>query len=642
VIQATVKSSIRSTNGRRARVLVLYNSWFLYAETTREHVEMFAAFSEHDVTCADLSILDLGLDLNSFEAIVFHYSVVIPAWHSDFKDKRRADIINARAIKMLFIQDEFRWVTSVTDAITELGISVVFSVQPEDTIKAAYQTHPYWKVPILQDVRFEQTLTGFVDEKLTKRKVPDYEARPLDVTYRARKLPFWVGRAGLEKYTIADRFLSDAAKYKLNCDIATSEESRIYGDAWFDFTVSAKATLGTEGSSGLIDFDGTLIPAVDAYCKENPQASFEEVEAACFPGKDGLIKFRAISPRCFEAAALRTLMILYKGEYSGVLEAGRHYVELKRDHSNMKEITKILRSPKEAKGYIERAYDEIACSGQWTSRAFMQKFDLVVSEELAKNRARGALPMREPFPGYERMVTQHFSGTQTGNTSNGAGVISGSDLALQLTAMLPAQTAALSAVASQLSQLFQVQGAMLSQLPEQTNALTRVMQNMAYYKPEVAIDVASPQVFDSPASFLTATAYEAPPIIMAEASVQDVILTPALESDAVAETAANVEAAPEASAILTAVEVPQESAPVAETQYTDIVVFEGNHEMVEETPKIPWTTGRIVRGVSRRIFPVSVAQRIDARNSHWAGQWDRIKRSYQIFMVPPEKRKPLA
>jgi hypothetical protein len=269
VKQATIKNSIRSTNLHRARILVVYNSWFLYAETTREHVEMFAAFSQHDVTCADVSILDFDINLNDFEAIVFHYSVVIPAWHTDFSEKRRNDIINARAIKLLFIQDEFRWVTSVTNAITELGISVVFSVQPGDTIKAAYQTHPYWKTPMLQDVRFEQTLTGFVDQKLTTREVPDYEKRPLDITYRARKLPYWVGRAGLEKFNIAARFLTDSKAFKLKCDISTDESARIYGEAWFDFTASSKATLGTEGSSGLIDFDGTLIPAVDAYCAQN-------------------------------------------------------------------------------------------------------------------------------------------------------------------------------------------------------------------------------------------------------------------------------------------------------------------------------------------------------------------------------------
>ena len=52
-----------------------------------------------------------------------------------------------------------------------------------------------------------------------------------------------------------------------------------------------------------------------------------------------------ISPRCFEAAALRTLMVMYEGEYAGILEAGRHYVELKRDHSNIDEVVSAIRSP---------------------------------------------------------------------------------------------------------------------------------------------------------------------------------------------------------------------------------------------------------------------------------------------------------
>jgi hypothetical protein len=637
VKQSTIKNSIRSTSTNRARVLVLYNSWFLYAETTREHVEMFAAFSAHEVTCADVSVLDFEIDLSQFETIVFHYSLVTSAWHHDLASARRDKIINAAATKMLFIQDEFRWVTSVTDAITELGISVVFTVQPQDTVKAAYQSHPHWKTPMLQDVRFVPTLTGFVDERLVKRDVPDYEKRPLDVTYRARKLPFWVGRAGLEKYEIAARFLKDAEKFKLKCDISTDEAARIYGDAWFDFTTSSKATLGTEGSSGLVDFDGKLIPAVDAYCAKHPNATFEQVEAKFFAGKDGLIKYRAISPRCFEAAALRTLMVMYKGEYSGVLEAGRHYVELKRDHSNIKDVVKILRDPKEAKSYIRRAYDEIACSGKYTSRAFVGNFDKVVSEEMAKNRASGALPGREPFPGFNKLVVVNSNPQPVAVTNDNPHAAHLSNLNAQVLAMLPVQTAALSAVSSQLSHLANAQSQLAALLPSQTEALTRVMQVIASHQPAELVHLngsAALQETHEP----EVAAEMAPLAAVDEPIIVDNVPEPiaplpeliAVDESGIVESFV-VESPPEPEAI--------NGEAHSETTSTDLVVMTESTEMAVETPKIPWTVGRIVRGVGRRVIPTSVRQSVAAKSVHWAGQTDRLKRSYQIFMVPPEKRQ---
>jgi hypothetical protein len=43
-------------------------------------------------------------------------------------------------------------------------------------------------------------------------------------------------------------------------------------------------------------------------------APFEDVEAACFPGLDKYA-FTGPSPRVFEAAALRTGLILIEGDY---------------------------------------------------------------------------------------------------------------------------------------------------------------------------------------------------------------------------------------------------------------------------------------------------------------------------------------
>ncbi|MFZ2102302.1 MAG: hypothetical protein WAU86_17230, partial [Oricola sp.] len=250
-----------------------------------------------------------------------------------------------------------------------------------------------YRAPWLDHVRFEQTLTGFVPEELTRLPVPAYQDRPIDVSYRARKLPGWCGAFGQEKWIIGARFSADAESYGLKCDISTAEQDRIYGQKWVEFVANSKAMLGTESGASFIDFSGNIAPAVDQFEATNPNASFEEVRDRFLEERDGEIVIHVISPRCFEAAALRTLMIMYEGEYSGALSANRHYVPLKRDHSNMEEVVAVLRDSKRAGRIIDQAYEEVACSGEWTFAAFIRHFDRVVLEECGKSSQRPSLAL---------------------------------------------------------------------------------------------------------------------------------------------------------------------------------------------------------------------------------------------------------
>ena len=281
-----------------------------------------------------------------------------------------------RGPKILFIQDEFRWVDQTMAVAERLGISVIFTVVNRDVVRRIYHR------PYFSKVRFEHTLTGFVPEGLVHRKVPHYSNRKLDVSYRARKLPGWCGSFALQKWQIGERFLQDAPRFKLRTDIAISEASRLYGEAWINLLSNSRATLGTESGASFVDFSGHVLPAVDAFEAQNPDASFDVVRDRFLEGRDGDIVIHVISPRCFEAASLRTLMILYPGEYSGVLKPGRHYVELAPDHSNMAEIVEIIRDPDRAGETIANAYEEIAKSPHWTFRTFIEHFDRVADDSL--------------------------------------------------------------------------------------------------------------------------------------------------------------------------------------------------------------------------------------------------------------------
>ena len=363
--------------GRPLRILLLVADASRHTGTVADHIGAFELYSKHEVVVLDSGVsaaFAVGLlDLNAFDAVVFHYSIVISL--PGFLPAAFADRLSKfSGTKILFIQDEFRWVNRTCAAIERLGISVVFTVVNPNVTRKIYRT------PYFDEVRFEHTLTGFVPEGLVDRRVPSYAERTIDVSYRARKLPGWCGSFALQKWQIAERFRVDAERYGLKFDCNTSEAGRIYGERWIDFVSNSKATLGTESGASFVDYTGEVYQAVEAYERDHPCAPFEEVRDRFLKGRDGDLVIHVISPRVFEAAALKTLMVLYPGEYSGVLKSGRHYVELKPDHSNIEEVVSVLSNPKRAGEIVDRAYREVAVSGRWSFRAFIAHFDRVADE----------------------------------------------------------------------------------------------------------------------------------------------------------------------------------------------------------------------------------------------------------------------
>jgi hypothetical protein len=110
----------------------------------------------------------------------------------------------------------------------------------------------------------------------------------------------------------------------------------------------------------------------ESYLAEHPGASFEEVERECFPGLDGGLRYVAISPRHLEACATRTCQVLVEGEYNDVLVPGRHYLELKRDFSNLEQVLNAVKQDHLRQEITEQAFRDIVASGNYTYRSFVE------------------------------------------------------------------------------------------------------------------------------------------------------------------------------------------------------------------------------------------------------------------------------
>ena len=368
---------------RQAGILLLCDDRRGHANTVLDHINAFARFSRHRVRNFNPKAMrrNLALDLDEFDVVVIHYSVVLSSEQyvaQDLRDKLR----RFRGLKIAFIQDDYRWVDRATAAVRDAGVTVLFTIAPEPAAGQLYDER-------LPGVRRVLTLTGYVPDNLRDRPLRPQRERAIDVGYRARDLPFWLGRLTREKAFIGQRFLELAPAYGLRCDIASGEQDRIYGDHWIDFVSSSRAALGTGSGASIADFDGNAERKVRAYLRAHPAAPFEEVHEAILQPYEGNVVVNVISPRIFEAASLGTGLIMFPGDYSGVVSPGEHYIVLEKDFSNMDEVVAQLRDDSLMEAMASRTHDDVIKSGRWSYASFIAEFDRVVDEE--SKTVRGVL-----------------------------------------------------------------------------------------------------------------------------------------------------------------------------------------------------------------------------------------------------------
>lgn len=359
-----------SGHGQRPRLLLLCDYRLNEAATVRDHIEAIRRWSRNEVFILPMhgDIPD-ELDLEAFDGVAIHYNVVM-SFAAYLSPLARWRISRFKGVKAAFVQDEYRFVNDTVGVMRSLGINVLFTCVPEDQVELVY---PRERLPEME--RKITVLTGYVSDALVSVPPLPYDARTIDVGYRGRRLPPWLGELAQEKAIIADRFAAESSRYGLVTDISCQEKDRLYGPAWIDFVSHSRAMLGVESGASVFDFDGSIERSVRLYLAAEPDAPFEDLRRRFFAEVEGRIRLNQISPRCFEAAALGTLMILYPGDYSGILHPWRHYVPLQKDHSNMDEVVHAIRDRQVWESITLRARDEIAQDRRYSFAAMVELVD---------------------------------------------------------------------------------------------------------------------------------------------------------------------------------------------------------------------------------------------------------------------------
>ena len=349
--------------------------------SARDHLQCFRDHGGHDCIYLNLAVrsvprwmLDAPIDL-----VIFHTSFLCTRWNrSRFSGfvERAAPLRSIVAPKIAIPQDDFINVDLLSDFIRQFGIEWVFTPANEHDWATIY-------ADVDRDrVKLQTVLTGDLSEQAVRDAdsfARPVDNRPLDIGYRAWRAGPALGRHGILKTRIAEEFSRAAPQCDLNIDISQHEEDTLYGDDWYRFLQSCKYTIGVEGGASLLDVDGSVHERTAAFLETHSEATFEEVEEACFPRLDGNIDLFVITPRHLEACVTRTGQILIEGRYNDILVSGRHYLPLKRDFSNLDEVLEAVRSDEGRASMVEQAHKDIVASGSYSYRSFV---DLVVSASL--------------------------------------------------------------------------------------------------------------------------------------------------------------------------------------------------------------------------------------------------------------------
>jgi hypothetical protein len=157
--------------------------------------------------------------------------------------------------------------------------------------------------------------------------------------------------------------------------------------------------LGTESGVSIFDTEDLVRTEYERLTAEHPSISFAELSERLLNKWEDNIPYRTVSPRHFEAAALRVCQILFAGKYSGILEPMVHYIPLEKDFSNIDEVLRRFRDPAVRRRLTENAYADLIASGRYSYKRFVESFDgeLVASgqefevDEPLANRVSAAL-----------------------------------------------------------------------------------------------------------------------------------------------------------------------------------------------------------------------------------------------------------
>lgn len=362
----------------RKRILLIYDINSCHINTIREHVNAFGLYSKNEITYYNGTRKEKISQafIDTFDVVVVHYSIRVSV-PDFFSENIHSKLNRFNGVKILLIQDEYDTLPSTYKYMEEAKYDIIFTCVPEEFHEYVY---PASRFPLL---KFVNNFTGYTSYNLFNFHTIPMKDRNTDVFYRGRRLPYFYGTLGVEKYEIGIRFSQkcDELGLNLHLNLESNDSERIYGDAWYKVISRSKTMLGTESGSNVFDFNGNLQKLITKDIEAG--SDYNDIFSKYIEPLEKEVKMNQISPKLFEAIALKTVLILYEGEYSGILTPNRHYIPLKKDFSNFEEVVALIGNNEALQKIADTVFNEIGLNPELSYKHYVQNmFDVAVDNNV--------------------------------------------------------------------------------------------------------------------------------------------------------------------------------------------------------------------------------------------------------------------
>jgi hypothetical protein len=276
---------------------------------------------------------------------------VVLLLHSVFSNARALDgrlfdaVRAVRAPKVYFIGNEYKLMPEKMAFAEALPVALLISQSGSPRVHELYRNRLGCAVAGVPN-------TGFDPDRF--RPETDADARPIDLGYRADDSPWYLGHN--ERRRLAEFFQQCAPSFGFRVDISLNPADRLTEDAWAAFLNRCRGQLGTEAGGDYFSLDDRLRTRVNAFVTAHPEARFEEIQEKFFRDVTGTVPLRIISGRNVEAAATRTVQLLFEGDYDGWLRPDEHYIALRKDFGNAADALERFRDRAFCRRLCDNAY----------------------------------------------------------------------------------------------------------------------------------------------------------------------------------------------------------------------------------------------------------------------------------------------
>ncbi len=362
-----------------ANILFIYSKKANFTGALVDYTQAFSQFSHHFVTYLDSENQEIPFGLPFFDAIIINFCYFGRGINFDAISQKK--LLNFHGKKIVILQDEQDYLFWHFDFITKFAPNLIITAQQPHNV-------PFVFGALAQNpnIQFMTALTGYVNDNLffVSSTIP-INKRAITIGYRSREVPYIFGKLTREKYDIGVFFQEYCQKNSITFDIGLSEARRIYGADWFKFMQNCRVVLGSESGSNIFDKNGEIHAQVADYLQKNPKASFDEVFGKFLQEHEAKIHVGCISPRVFEAIACKTGLLMFEGNYSGVVKPWVHFIPLKKDYSNISEVMAFVHDDVKLQKMIDTAYHDIILSGQYHYKNYIAQIDEWLDNNLPKN-----------------------------------------------------------------------------------------------------------------------------------------------------------------------------------------------------------------------------------------------------------------